>query len=230
MTLEKKSTQTSLDVLFTRPHGKAELIGDDRSDKQLPILPRPSPRLITMEEVKKHAVPEDGWIAVGGKVFDITNFAKYHPGMKNGAQTSTVLAIKRALGTDCTTEFRTIHNLDSRAMLTDYYIGELADEALKEENNDWMTHTVALAFQYLKARKEKKGYMSYLQAQLQRQQSSNVSSTMKAESKALSTKNVEGCEPITSSSQTTTRVSFPSSSTIIYALIIGSTILVTFLL
>ncbi|KAK5164275.1 uncharacterized protein LTR77_009969 [Saxophila tyrrhenica] len=35
---------------------------------------------ITVSEVAKHATPDDCWIVVNGKVYDLTNFAPEHPG------------------------------------------------------------------------------------------------------------------------------------------------------
>jgi cytochrome b involved in lipid metabolism len=36
--------------------------------------------LISVEEISKHNTPEDCWIVVDGKVWDITDFAPEHPG------------------------------------------------------------------------------------------------------------------------------------------------------
>jgi cytochrome b involved in lipid metabolism len=35
---------------------------------------------ISTAEVAKHATPEDCWIVVNGKVYDLTRFAPSHPG------------------------------------------------------------------------------------------------------------------------------------------------------
>ncbi|CAE8603931.1 unnamed protein product [Polarella glacialis] len=35
---------------------------------------------LTMEEVAKHSTPQDAWIVVNGDVYDVTKFAKVHPG------------------------------------------------------------------------------------------------------------------------------------------------------
>ncbi|KAL5005706.1 hypothetical protein ScPMuIL_016864 [Solemya velum] len=37
-------------------------------------------KYFSMEEVKKHCKPDDKWIVIKNKVYDITNFAKKHPG------------------------------------------------------------------------------------------------------------------------------------------------------
>lgn len=38
------------------------------------------PRSIPLRELRAHNTREDAWIAVQGKVFDITSYAEYHPG------------------------------------------------------------------------------------------------------------------------------------------------------
>ena len=32
------------------------------------------------EDVRKHCTPEDNWIVLEGRVYDVTNFKKRHPG------------------------------------------------------------------------------------------------------------------------------------------------------
>lgn len=58
----------------------------------------------TREEVKKHCTPDDAWIIVDGDVYDITKFAKMHPG---GKQTLLDYA-----GQDATDDFFGLHRLD----------------------------------------------------------------------------------------------------------------------
>ena len=36
--------------------------------------------LLSVEEIKRHNSPDDCWIVVDGKVWDITDFAPEHPG------------------------------------------------------------------------------------------------------------------------------------------------------
>ena len=54
---------------------------------------------ITLDEVEKHNTPEDLWIAVDGKVYDMTKYHKLHPGAAGPA-----IIIKNA-GTDATQGF-----------------------------------------------------------------------------------------------------------------------------
>ena len=43
-------------------------------------------RKFTSEQVSKHARLHDGWIIVHKRVYDITSFAKTHPGFNNAGQ------------------------------------------------------------------------------------------------------------------------------------------------
>ena len=67
-----------------------------------------------------------------GSVYDVTNFIKHHPGWNRGGQTSTVLAIMRTLGTDCSEEFDSIHSAHAQRQLKLYRIGALA----KDDDDD----------------------------------------------------------------------------------------------
>jgi len=58
----------------------------------------------TREEVKKHCTAEDAWIIVDGNVYDVTKFAKLHPG---GRQ----LLLEYA-GEDATEDFFGLHRLE----------------------------------------------------------------------------------------------------------------------
>ena len=80
----------------------------------------------TFADVRKHNTKEDGWIVVDGIVYDITNFAKNHPGWTAGGMTSTALAIEHALGTECSEEFHELHTPGQLRTLQAYAIGHLA--------------------------------------------------------------------------------------------------------
>ncbi|WWC88941.1 uncharacterized protein L201_003856 [Kwoniella dendrophila CBS 6074] len=56
---------------------------------------------ITMEEVARHDLAQDAWVVVEGKVFDVSNFHKYHPG---GSQIIVANA-----GKDVTELFKPVH-------------------------------------------------------------------------------------------------------------------------
>ena len=42
--------------------------------------PPTSLKMISLEEIARHNTPDDLWVAVNGRVFDVTNFADLHPG------------------------------------------------------------------------------------------------------------------------------------------------------
>jgi len=81
----------------------------------------------TMTTVRAHRSLESrGWIVVHERVFDITAFARTHPGFFNAGQVSTAIAVARALGTDATDDFESIHSPRAWTQLADFQIGVLA--------------------------------------------------------------------------------------------------------
>ncbi|KAG2428973.1 hypothetical protein HXX76_011217 [Chlamydomonas incerta] len=84
-------------------------------------------RSFTLQEVRQHAAKDDAWIAVDGRVYDITEHLVNHPGWHDNAAISTVLSILAHTGTDCSEEFREIHRPYPVAwrQLAAYYIGDL---------------------------------------------------------------------------------------------------------
>jgi len=87
----------------------------------------------TMATVRAHrALESRGWIVVHERVFDITAFARTHPGFFNAGQVSTAIAVARALGTDATDDFESIHSPRAWTQLADFQIGVL--ETTDDEN------------------------------------------------------------------------------------------------
>mmetsp|Transcript_133014 Transcript_133014/g.187950 ORF Transcript_133014/g.187950 Transcript_133014/m.187950 type:complete len:82 (+) Transcript_133014:27-272(+) len=72
----------------------------------------------SMEEIAKHNTPEDLWLVIEGKVYDVTDFADEHPG---GPE-----FLEEEAGTDATELFEDAGHSDAaKEMLVDYYIGNL---------------------------------------------------------------------------------------------------------
>ena len=94
--------------------------------EQLPSSRRPQHQRYTATDVARHNRRDDAWIIVRDKVYDITNFINHHPGWTNGGQTSTVLAIMKNLGQECTEEFEAIHTPEAKALLPGYLVGSVA--------------------------------------------------------------------------------------------------------
>lgn len=72
-----------------------------------------------MEEIEKHSGEDSCWFVHEGKVYDATSFLDDHPG---GGDSILING-----GMDATDEFNSIHSTKAKAMLEDYYIGDLAD-------------------------------------------------------------------------------------------------------
>lgn len=85
-------------------------------------------KTFTMEEVEKHDTPDSAWFVHEGRVYDATPFLKEHPG---GADSILLVA-----GTDATDEFNAIHSSKAKAMLMQYYTGDLWTSATPVTNGN----------------------------------------------------------------------------------------------
>lgn len=47
-------------------------------------------RVVSVQEISKHNIPEDLWIVVDGTVYDLTEFAPEHPGGAGGKSSSRI--------------------------------------------------------------------------------------------------------------------------------------------
>ncbi|OXC64351.1 hypothetical protein AYX13_06242 [Cryptococcus neoformans] len=89
---------------------------EDLPDTSAPIDQATGRALIPYSEVNKHNKPDDCWVVIDGKVYDLTEFAESHPGGSS--------PIYRAAGRDATAIFQPIHppgtiedGLDPEAMI-----------------------------------------------------------------------------------------------------------------
>ncbi len=79
-------------------------------------------RQISAEEVAQHNTPEDCWLVIHGKVYDVTAFAPEHPG---GGELLTDHAGKSSQ--DVTDDFEdSEHSTAAKNKMKQFYIGDLA--------------------------------------------------------------------------------------------------------
>lgn len=73
---------------------------------------------VTIEELKKHNQPNDCWLCIRGKVYNVTEYMDYHPG---GAE-----ELMRGAGTDATKLFDDTHcYVNYQSLLQKCYVGPL---------------------------------------------------------------------------------------------------------
>lgn len=92
----------------------------------------------TLEEVDSHNSKSDKWVAIHGKVYDISKYVPEHPGGEE---------ILLEIG-DRTESFEDIgHSQTARDKLKEYYIGELKDYAqtIKKENGGAASNNRAMS-------------------------------------------------------------------------------------
>mmetsp|Transcript_5581 Transcript_5581/g.8287 ORF Transcript_5581/g.8287 Transcript_5581/m.8287 type:complete len:106 (-) Transcript_5581:485-802(-) len=82
-------------------------------------------RVISIAELNLHNHKDSAWIAVDGYVYDITHHVLTHAGWECGCASSTLSAILRTLGTECTDEVKEFHSDQALQQLQGYMIGIL---------------------------------------------------------------------------------------------------------
>lgn len=81
-------------------------------------------KVIPLEEISKHNKINDMWMAINGKVYDVTSFVDQHPGGDE--------VLLEYAGSDATTAFDDVgHSENAHEMLSELYIGEGNPEELK---------------------------------------------------------------------------------------------------
>ena len=73
-------------------------------------------RKYTTADVARHSTPEDCWLIVHEKVYDVSAFVPRHPG-------GNMIWVKA--GGDCTQLFDSYHPVKTKATLDKFYIGDL---------------------------------------------------------------------------------------------------------
>ncbi|KAJ9642674.1 hypothetical protein H2204_002322 [Knufia peltigerae] len=97
---------------------------------------------VQVSEIVQHRNPEDVWIVVNGKVYDMTRFAPLHPG---GSE-----VIYRYGGRDASKEYNQIHgpSLIQKSLTLDCHVGILDESSINDEwsanLSDGEPHTAAV--------------------------------------------------------------------------------------
>jgi len=81
-----------------------------------------TPNIVTLNQVTQHNTPNDCWLIINNKIYDVTNYINIHPGGPN--------QIIPYCGKDATVAFDTMggrgsHSPGATSILANYYIGNL---------------------------------------------------------------------------------------------------------
>jgi len=79
-------------------------------------------KAVTLEELAKHNTEADAWVMIDGVVYDVTKFAKLHPGGK--------AVLLRAAGKDATKDFKMVHHDTVLSRYPQLRVGRLALEEM----------------------------------------------------------------------------------------------------
>ncbi|XP_048966718.1 cytochrome b5 type B isoform X2 [Canis lupus dingo] len=80
-----------------------------------------------LEEVAKRNSLKEIWLVIHGRVYDVTDFLKEHPGGEE--------VLLEQAGADASESFEDVgHSSDAREMLKQYYIGDVHPDDLKPES------------------------------------------------------------------------------------------------
>lgn len=90
---------------------------------------RPRPRPIDIRELRRHRTREDAWMAINGKVFDVTAYVEYHPG--------GIDMILAGAGKDATALFNKYHIwVNPDFMLSNCYLGVLTGDDDEDSSSE----------------------------------------------------------------------------------------------
>ena len=118
-------------VIFTTTGGApfSKPTASTQGSALVSLPPAPStteePASYTLNDVAQHTTPFDCWMAIEGKVYNVTNYIGKHPGGK---------AILRGCGKDATTLFNTRpdgpgtpHPPEAKQILQEFFVGNLKE-------------------------------------------------------------------------------------------------------
>lgn len=116
--------KTSAAPIMSMASCRQEII--DLRDKRAKLLQdKGELKSIYLEEVQLHNTKDSGWIVVDGYVYDISQHVINHAGWTCGCAVSTLGAILRTLGTDCTDEVFSSHSDAALESIQYFLIGKL---------------------------------------------------------------------------------------------------------
>jgi cytochrome b5 len=85
-----------------------------------PMAPKAELKVYTMAEVAEHTAQDDMWMAIHGKVYDVTSFLDDHPGGDE--------VMKDTAGRNATVEYEDVgHSEEATKMMEPLLIGVLAE-------------------------------------------------------------------------------------------------------
>ncbi|KAL9258252.1 Cytochrome b5-like protein [Drosera capensis] len=83
-------------------------------------------KVFSFEQISAHNSAKDCWLLINGKVYDVTKFLEEHPGGDD--------VLLSATGKDATVDFEGVgHSESAKAMLKDYYVGEVDSTTIPEK-------------------------------------------------------------------------------------------------
>lgn len=110
-------TKSDTTTLLTRG-SESKDIASRRVRSERALARKGSNASLTWDEVAKHNSVEDCWVVIRGKVYDVTDFGRVHPGGR---------VIYLQGGRDATEVFSTFHAKSTWAMLEGLRVGDLVD-------------------------------------------------------------------------------------------------------
>eukprot|EP01023_Acetabularia_acetabulum_P015906 TRINITY_DN1781_c0_g2_i3.p1 TRINITY_DN1781_c0_g2~~TRINITY_DN1781_c0_g2_i3.p1 ORF type:complete len:455 (-),score=55.86 TRINITY_DN1781_c0_g2_i3:388-1752(-) len=83
------------------------------------VADRDEKQCLSLEEISQHNMPNDCWVVIDSKVYDVTKWVPIHPGGS---------LIHVSAGQDCTQLFLSYHPTYVRNLLQQFYIGDVKEE------------------------------------------------------------------------------------------------------